>query len=148
MLYEVITATVFLSGSSILTAIRAQVEHASCVADGNLEATVEGTFSPEFQRLRDAIAKMVANLKGQMRDALSKEEEALAAKSQTEAALKHSEEQQQVLDTHRITSYNVCYTKLLRMAVRMEPGRAERNACPRGPRSRRLERMSPAARVR
>ncbi len=93
--------TVFLSGVSILTAIRAQVGHAACVADGDLDARAEGDFSPEFRRLRDAIEKMVGNLKSQMRDARSKEEEALAAKRQTEAALLRSEEQQKLLDAQR-----------------------------------------------
>ncbi|CCH49717.1 methyl-accepting chemotaxis protein [Pseudodesulfovibrio piezophilus] len=67
---------------------------AQSVAEGELTATPEGSFSAELRIVKDAIAKMVENLKEKMLEAAQQKEEAEVAKGKAETAMSEAKEQE------------------------------------------------------
>ncbi|QJB55682.1 methyl-accepting chemotaxis protein [Pseudodesulfovibrio sp. zrk46] len=67
---------------------------AQSVAEGDLDAEPEGKFSAELGVVKEAISKMVANLKEKMLEAANQKEQAEAAKGEAEKAMDEAKEQE------------------------------------------------------
>ena len=73
--------------------------YSSEIAEGNLDATPQGTFYSEFAMLRTAIESMVGNLKEKMSEANTKTEEAAAQTRLAETSMKEAKEQEEKVST-------------------------------------------------
>lgn len=84
-------------------------DYSLAVAGGDLQATPAGAFDAELADVKDSISTMVGNLKGKMREAEQKSDEAEVQKRRAEEALKDVKAQEvkvvQLLDrmTHAAT---------------------------------------------
>lgn len=95
LILAIISAAVwFLVKRTIVSPLTRIRTFAQSVAQGDLDATPEGSFSAELGVMKEAISTMVDNLKAKMFEASEKTHEAEVAKGEAEVAMNQAKEQE------------------------------------------------------
>ena len=105
---------VWISAKTILDSLTSLVAYAGKVADGDYEARAEGTFSINLRALKEAIETMVEKISAAREKTMEQMEEARAASSRAEEALRENEKQQEQIaaQTERLGEVGVQVNEL------------------------------------
>ncbi|NCC23689.1 MAG: DUF3365 domain-containing protein [Deltaproteobacteria bacterium] len=92
----VISVLVYVAmNMQIITPLMRIIGYAEAVAGGDLDSKPVGSFYSELAKVKEAIAKMVENLKGKMSEAQNKSAEAMRERERAEGALRDSKIQEE-----------------------------------------------------
>lgn len=88
----VLTAIVLLIQRRLKKPLDSVVSYSMNVAEGDLDATMSGTFRGEILRLKESIEAMVTSLKAKMREAEQKSDEAAEEAARAKTAMQEADE--------------------------------------------------------